>query len=103
LYLLAELFVAPRGALYDLACGESLAWKSVGALGLMERAISMRPSVKMSAAYLQKSQSMNNEYPDRGLTGYAPQNGMTVDARMFKVDSSSTIRANDDLKLQLFG
>ena len=44
------VFGADFGGLYDLAYGESGAWKSVGAEGLMERASSMRPSVKMSAA-----------------------------------------------------
>jgi hypothetical protein len=38
------------GGTYDFACGESLALKSAGAAGLIERAISMSPSVKTSAA-----------------------------------------------------
>jgi len=44
----------PRGGLYARAWGERGALNNVGADGLMERARSIRPSVNMSAANLDR-------------------------------------------------
>jgi hypothetical protein len=47
-----NLLSCPRGGLYAFARGDRGAWNKVGAEGLMERARSIKPSVKMSAANL---------------------------------------------------
>jgi hypothetical protein len=81
------------GGLYDLPCGERGAWNSVGVEGLIERASSIRPYVKTSAANL-IIMILENEFEgDRGV----PQNRVAVNAGMFKIDTGGTIRTHNNL------
>ena len=63
----------------------------------MERARSMSPSVNISAANLWYVYRITHRIELENT----PQDGVSIDTRMLKIDSGCTIRAYDDLELRV--
>jgi hypothetical protein len=69
-------------------------WNRVGADGLIERARSMSPSVKTSAAKLPTFQIAKLLHTVRGCV---PENGVSVHTSVLKVNTGCTIRSHNYL------
>lgn len=79
-----------------MANGESGAWKRVGADGLMERARSISPCVKMSAA---KRRTRGKDVRGKDCKLKSLRTCVTIDSSVLKINSSSAIGTDDDLEL----
>lgn len=83
-----------------MAYGDRGAWKRVGADGLMERARSMSPSVKMSAANLGGASALVLSFGYSIRHCDVPEDCVTIDTGVLEVNSRRAISTNNNLQLE---